>query len=103
MVKIISMNNHFDKSFGNKIKDLREDRDMSQSEIAALIPMNQSNYSKIERDIQEPDLFQLKRIAEIFGISCDELLGISKSSDEVSKALEFTRRVTELYNQIYKK
>ena len=103
MVNILAMNNYFKKSFGNKIRDLREDRDMSQSQVAALIPMNQSNYSKIERDVQQPDLYQLKRIAEIFGVSCDELLEIKKSPEDVARDLEFARRVGELYNRIYKK
>ena len=47
-----------------KIHDARIDLDMSQKEIANLIPMNQSNYSKIERGIQEPSVYQLKRISE---------------------------------------
>ena len=103
MVNIVAMNNYFEKSFGNKIRDLREDRDMSQSQVAALIPMNQSNYSKIERDVQQPDLYQLKRIAEILGVSCDELLEIKKSPEGVARDLEFARRVSELYNKIYNK
>ena len=75
------------KSFGEKIRDMRVDRDMSQAQVAKLIPMNQSNYSKIERGAQEPDLYQLKRIAEIFS----------------AKAVEFARRVDELYIEFYKK
>ena len=50
---------------GEKIRNAREDLDLSQSDIAKLIPMNQSNYSKIERDIQEPSMEQLKRICQI--------------------------------------
>ena len=55
-------------TFGNKIKSLREEMALTQTQVAEMIPMNQSNYSKIERDQQEPDLHQLKRIAEIFGV-----------------------------------
>lgn len=97
------MINYLKKSFGNKIRDLREDMDMSQSQIAALIPMNQSNYSKIERDMQEPDLYQLKRISEIFGVSCDELLEIDNRPTETSKTLIFAKRVKELYESFYSK
>ncbi len=95
------MNNYFKKSFGTKIRDLREDRDMSQTELASLIPMNQSNYSKIERDLQEPDLYQLKRIAEIFGVSCDDLLEIKSRPAEETRDLLFARRVADLYNAMY--
>lgn len=99
------MDNFFKKSFGNKIKDLREDLDMSQSEVAALIPMNQSNYSKIERDLQEPDLYQLKRISEIFDVSCDELLEIRGGAEtsEIHKDLLFAKKIIKLYHSYYGK
>ena len=53
---------------GEKIRNKREDMDLSQKDMAKLIPMNQSNYSKIERDIQEPNLEQLRRICQILKI-----------------------------------
>ena len=43
-------------TIGEKIRNTREDMDLSQSDMAKLIPMNQSNHSKIERNIQEPKL-----------------------------------------------
>lgn len=61
---------------GEKIRNIREDKDLSQSEISKLIPMNQSNYSKIERDLQEPNLEQLKRICQILEIDPRYLLGL---------------------------
>lgn len=61
---------------GEKIRNAREDFDLSQQDIADLIPMNQSNYSKIERDIQEPSLEQFKRICQILHLDPRYLLGI---------------------------
>ena len=87
-------------TFGNRIKNLREDLDMTQTQVAELIPMNQSNYSKIERDQQEPDLIQLKRIAEIFGVSADFLLGISTDETAAKDAL-FARKIINLYKEMY--
>lgn len=89
-------------TFGNKIKALREDMDLTQTQVAELIPMNQSNYSKIERDQQEPDLKQLKRIAEIFGVSSDYLLGITHD-ETIAKDALFARKVINLYQEIYTK
>lgn len=43
-------------NIGEKIKNKREDMDLSQKDMATLIPMNQSNYSKIERNLQEQNL-----------------------------------------------
>ena len=89
-------------TFGDKIKNLREEMDLTQTQIAQLIPMNQSNYSKIERDQQEPDLKQLKRIAEILGVSADYLLGI-KNDETLTKDALFARKIINLYQEIYTK
>ncbi len=62
--------------------------------------MNQSNYSKIERDQQEPDLQQLKRLAEIFGVSADYLLGITQD-EVIVKDATFARKIIELYKDMY--
>ncbi len=87
-------------TFGSRIKALREDSDMTQTQVAELIPMNQSNYSKIERDQQEPDLMQLKRIAEIFGVSADYLLGIT-TDETVAKDALFAKKIINLYKDMY--
>ena len=63
---------------GEKIRNAREDLDLSQSDVAKLIPMNQSNYSKIERDIQEPNMDQLKRICQILKLDPRYLLDIGE-------------------------
>ncbi len=60
--------------FGEKIKNTREDMDLSQKEVSELIPMNQSNYSKIERGVQEPNLSQLRRICQILKLDPAYLL-----------------------------
>lgn len=59
---------------GEKIRNAREDMDLLQSDMARLIPMNQSNYSKIERDVQEPSMEQLRRICQILNLDPRYLL-----------------------------
>ena len=63
-------------TIGEKIKNAREDMDLLQTDMAKLIPMNQSNYSKIERDIQEPSIEQLRRICQILKLDPRYLLDI---------------------------
>lgn len=86
---------------GGKIRSAREDRDMTQQEIAELIPMNQSNYSKIERDMQEPSLFQLKRITEILHLDLYELLAIDRAVIEKEDGRRFLDGILQLYRTIY--
>lgn len=90
-------------NIGSKIRDLREDADYTQEQMAALIPMNQSNYSKIERNVQDPSVFQLKRIAEILHIDLNELFELKENSDMYSKDLVFARKIRKLYEETYTK
>ncbi|MBQ7847920.1 MAG: helix-turn-helix transcriptional regulator [Clostridia bacterium] len=63
-------------NIGEKIRNAREDQDLFQSDVAAQIPMNQSNYSKIERGVQEPSIEQLRRICQILKLDPAYLLGL---------------------------
>ena len=65
-------------TIGEKIRNAREDMDLLQSDMAKLIPMNQSNYSKIERDIQEPGMEQLRRICQILKLDPRYLLSLEE-------------------------
>ena len=85
---------------GQKIRDAREDMDLLQTDMAEMIPMNQSNYSKIERDLQEPNLWQLKRIVEILHLDVCELLDIRPAEDDVNA--RFAEEVKRLYRKYYK-
>ena len=67
-------------NIGEKIRNAREDLDLSQRDMANLIPMNQSNYSKIERDVQEPNLEQLRRICQILNLDPRYLLNLGDFS-----------------------
>lgn len=64
-------------NIGEKIRNAREDLDLSQEEVARQIPMSQSGYSKIERNVQEPSIMQLRRICQILNISADFLLSLN--------------------------
>ena len=63
---------------GEKIRGAREDMDLSQRDMAEKIPMNQSNYSKIERDVQEPSLEQLRQICRILKLDPRYLLDLEQ-------------------------
>lgn len=73
--------------FGTKIRNAREDMDLYQSDMARLIPMNQSNYSKIERGVQEPSMEQLRRICQILNLDPRYLLDLDEfefiSADDI--------------------
>ena len=57
-----------------RIKILRERANMTQAELAILLGVNENTISNYERGEREPSIDNLKRIAEIFGVSVDELI-----------------------------
>ena len=69
-------------TFGEKIRNAREDLDLSQCDVASAIPMNQSNYSKIERGIQEPNITQLRAICRLLHLDPRYLLDLDQFSDQ---------------------
>ena len=80
-------------NIGEKIRNAREDMDLSQNEMANLIPMNQSNYSKIERNVQEPNLEQLRRICQILNLDPRYLLNLSDLAPVTAEDLKLLKDV----------
>lgn len=58
----------------NRIKDLREDRDMRQSDLAAATGIDQRTISNYETGKTAPDAYALVRLADFFKVSIDYLL-----------------------------
>ena len=61
-----------------RIRDLREDRDLSQAEIAKVIKTTQQQYSKIETGRADISGEKLKLLAEYYNVSADYILGLTK-------------------------
>jgi transcriptional regulator with XRE-family HTH domain len=86
---------------GANIKRLREDRGIKQSEIADLVGMHRSNYSKIENGQREISLAAVDKIADFFNISIDELIHLGQDipkeiSLEDKTTVEQVRLIQEL-------
>ena len=62
-----------------RIKDLREDHDLSQAEIAKVIKTTQQQYSKIETGRSDISGEKLILLAKFYGVSVDYILGLSDS------------------------
>ena len=57
-----------------RIRDLREDNDLKQQEIANYLLCDQSLYSKYERGERELPLSYAVKLADFYGVSVDYLL-----------------------------
>ena len=59
----------------NRIRDLREDRDMRQSDLAEATGIDQRTISNYETEKTFPDSVALIRLADFFDVSIDYLVG----------------------------
>lgn len=57
-----------------RIRDLREDRDMNQTEIAKMLGMSQTGYSKYETGENDIPTVILIKLARYYNVSIDYLL-----------------------------
>ena len=59
----------------NRIRDLREDRDMNQTQIAQMLGMSQTGYSIYETGENDIPTSVLIKLAKFYNTSIDFLLG----------------------------
>ena len=62
-----------------RIRDLREDADMTQKQIASYLGMSQTGYSKYETGENDVPTQVLIRLAQFYHVTVDYLLGLSDS------------------------
>ena len=85
-----------DKKFGQRLKSLRLERDLKQSELAKIIEVSSSTIGMYEQGRRYADLETLKKIADFFDVSVDYLIGRT----DIKKFDDFppeVKRVTELF------
>ena len=85
----------------NRIRDLREDMDLRQSDVANATGIDRKTISNYETGKTNPDSFAIIKLAEFFGVSTDYLLGVEKAnsdlvSDAEKKPVDIKKRVVEL-------
>lgn len=69
-----------------RIRDLREDKDLTQAKLAKLLVCTQQTYSRYETGEITIDIYNLIKLAKFYNISCDYLLGITDNFKPYKKA-----------------
>lgn len=102
---------------GDKIKQLRKNKGISQEELAGMLKINRNYLSRIETGKSEPTSSILKNIAEIFSVDLNSLLDITdddKNRDKLKyiidnckylhdKDLDFIVRIMSIMREEYVK
>lgn len=83
----------------NRIKDLREDRDLRQSDVAKATGIDQRTLSNYETGKTNPDSYALIKLADFFDVSIDYLVGrtniMHDDASDVAAALENARKALD--------
>ena len=69
-----------------RIRDLREDKDLNQTEVAKILEMSQTGYSKYETGENDIPTAILIKLARFYNTSVDYLLGETDCKERYSKA-----------------
>ena len=72
------------KTLGTMIAELRKQHGMTQLELAEKMGVTDKAVSKWERDLSCPDINSLPNLAQILGVSVEELMQIKKEADTPS-------------------
>ena len=84
------------KTLGMMIAELRKAKGMTQLELAEKMGITDKAVSKWERDLSYPDISSLPFLAEILGVTVDDLMQIKKEAEKPSQTPK------EIVNTIFK-
>ena len=68
----VGMDNYYPR-----LRDLREDHDLTQQQVAKYLGMKQPQYSRYERGLRDVPTDVLIRLAQLYKTTTDYILGIS--------------------------
>jgi transcriptional regulator with XRE-family HTH domain len=73
------------KNIGKIIKQIREEKNLTQQQLAELINMHRSNYSKVESGERDLSIDAINKVAKYFGMTIDQLVNFDGAiPDEVT-------------------
>lgn len=71
------------ETLGSRIRRLREQAELSQGQLAERLEVTRPAVSQIETEQRKVTADELVRLADIFGVSCDVLLGLAREPEVV--------------------
>lgn len=64
------------KEYWEILRDLREDHDLRQADVAALLHTTQQVYSRYEKGVNEMPIRHLRTLCQFYGVSADYVLSL---------------------------
>ena len=91
------------KNYRETIRDLREDRDLKQADVATALGTTQQYYSRYETGEHELSIRALAVLADFYGVSADFILGRTQCAqgiDALNTQVTPDRTAGEILSQI---
>ncbi len=76
------------EDYVQRLRDLREDADMTQQQVAEVLGTSQTMYARYERGANELPIRHLIRLCALYHVSADYILGIKTPGQRKSNAAE---------------
>ena len=94
--------------YNNRIRQLREDRDLRQIDVAEKTGIDQRTLSNYETGKTNPDSYAIIKLAQFYGVSCDYLLGVTEYNildlkDFADELKKISTRIDSLQKYISRK
>ena len=93
---VLNYNQAGDQKMRLRIRDMREDNDLTQRQIADYLMCDQSLYSKYERGERDVPLFVIVKLAQLYNTSTDYLVGLTDEKKPYQRSDLFSDYSTEV-------
>ena len=88
------------KRYKNRLKDLREDRDLTQDQLVKILQMNKTTYTRYEQGVCDLPLEFAKQMALFYNVSLDYIAGLVTAPRTVDgKPYNVTTKTITINNQ----
>lgn len=88
----------------NRIKDLREEKNLTQIELSDIVGIDRTTISRLEKGERIPTLDHLERLSKFFDCSFDYILGKSNDRKEKIQIVEISNNgINKLQMEFLKK
>ncbi|MFR6393736.1 MAG: helix-turn-helix domain-containing protein [Oscillospiraceae bacterium] len=82
------------------LRELREDSDLTQAQVAAVLGTTQQVYARYEKGINELPVRHLRALCLLYEVSADYILGLPEGAETAS--VKISAPLTKIFQNFYK-
>lgn len=83
------------ETIGERIRGLRESKELNSKDLASILDINPSTYSKLENDKKSIGVDEFKKITEYFSVSADYILGTNESKEDIVVYMKRDKKMSD--------